>query len=147
MALSAEILIPAERAVSGRCLALTAPISFWGGVDPRSGEIIDARHPQRGKNIAGAILALPGTIGSSSASAVLLELVHAGKAPAALLMDEPDAILLLGIIVAREMGWPAPPAFRLAAERQQALEGHRILLSREGAIEIDSSKRDGERHG
>jgi predicted aconitase with swiveling domain len=95
------------------CLALTAPISFWGGVDPRSGEIIDARHPQRGRSIAGTVLALPGTIGSSSASAVLLELVHAGKAPAALLMDAPDAILLLGIIVAREMGWSTPPALRL----------------------------------
>ena len=43
------------------------------------------------------MLALPGTIGSSSASAVLLELVHAGKAPAAILMTEPDAILLLGL--------------------------------------------------
>jgi predicted aconitase with swiveling domain len=134
MALSADILIPADDAVSGLCLALTAPISFWGGVDPRSGEIIDARHPQRGRNIAGTVLALPGTIGSSSASAVLLELVHAGKAPAALLMDEPDAILLLGIIVAREMGWSTPPAFRLAAGQQQALNGRKVRLARDGVL-------------
>ncbi len=133
MALTAEILIPGEDA-TGRCLALTAPISFWGGVDPRSGAIIDARHPQRGENIAGTVLALPGTIGSSSASAVLLELVHAGKAPAALLMDEPDAILLLGLVVAREMGWPTPPAFRLPARHQQALAGRQLLLSSAGAI-------------
>jgi len=132
-----EVLIPAEGAVAGTCLALSAPISFWGGVDPRSGEIIDARHPQRGRNIAGTILALPGTIGSSSASAVLLELVHAGRAPAALLMDEPDAILLLGIIVAREMGWPAPPAFRLAAARQQALDGRMVRLARDGTLTTD----------
>ena len=51
------------------------------------------------------MLFLPGTIGSSSASAVLLELVHDGRAPAALVLHEPDAILLLGLIVAREMGW------------------------------------------
>ena len=136
MALNADILISGGP-VSGPCLALTAPISFWGGVDPRSGELIDARHPQRGFNIAGTILALPGTIGSSSASAVLLELIHAGRAPAALLMDEPDAILLLGIIVAREMGWPTPSAFRLAAERQQALAGRRLTLSSTGAIEME----------
>lgn len=135
MGLTTQILLPGP-ATAGPCLALTAPISFWGGVDPRSGDIIDARHPQRGRNIAGTILALPGTIGSSSASAVLLELVHAGKAPAALLMNEPDAILLLGIIVAREMGWPTPPAFRLAAEHQQALAGRRLLLSSAGAIAV-----------
>ncbi len=103
MELTAEPLIPGA-AACGPCLALSAPISFWGGVDPRSGTIIDARHPERGLCIAGTVLALPGTIGSSSASAVLLELVHAGKAPAALLLDAPDAILLLGLVVAREMG-------------------------------------------
>ncbi|AMJ60476.1 aconitase X swivel domain-containing protein [Bosea sp. PAMC 26642] len=133
MELTADILIPGE-AVSGPCLALTAPISFWGGIDPRSGTIIDARHPQRGECIAGTVLALPGTIGSSSASAVLLELVHAGKAPAAILMDAPDAILLLGLIVAREMGWPVPPAMRVSASEQGNLAGHRLLLSKAGTI-------------
>ncbi|WP_336814369.1 aconitase X swivel domain-containing protein [Bosea sp. MMO-172] len=135
MELKAEILLPGD-AVAGTCLALTAPISFWGGVDPASGVIIDARHPERGQNIAGRILALPGTIGSSSASAVLLELVHAGKAPAALLMDAPDAILLLGLVVAREMGWPTPPAFRLPAAEQQTLADRRIAISAEGRISV-----------
>lgn len=131
--LNAQVLIPGLQ-VSGRCLALTAPISFWGGVDPRSGTIIDARHPQLGEEIAGTVLALPGTIGSSSASAVLLELVHAGKAPAALLMDAPDAILLLGLVVAAEMGWPTPPALRLPAAEQAALAGRWLLLSGDGKI-------------
>lgn len=133
MVLSAEILIPGP-AVAARCLALSAPISFWGGVDPRSGAIIDARHPQRGFGIAGLVLALPGTIGSSSASAVLLELVHAGKAPAAILMHEPDAILLLGLIVAREMGWPVPQALQLAATQQAALDGRMLRLPGDGTI-------------
>jgi predicted aconitase with swiveling domain len=135
MALTAEPLLPGE-AVTGTCLALTAPISFWGGVDPASGTIIDARHPERGQNIAGKILALPGTIGSSSASAVLLELVHAGKAPAALLMDAPDAILLLGLVVAREMGWPTPPAWRLPATDQAALANRELTISAEGLMTI-----------
>lgn len=133
MVLTAEILIPGGP-VSGECLALSAPISFWGGVDPRSGLIIDARHPERGQSVAGKILALPGTIGSSSASAVLLELVHAGHAPAALLMDAPDAILLLGLVVAREMGWSTPPALRLPAARQRELHGRELGLSADGII-------------
>jgi len=134
--LKPEILLPGGPA-DGPCLALSAPISFWGGVDPKSGRIIDARHPERGRDIAGTILALPGTIGSSSASAVLLELIHAGRAPAALLMDAPDAILLLGLVVAREMGWPTPPAFRLPAAEQKPLSGRRLMISEEGVIRAE----------
>lgn len=115
-------------AARGRGLALTAPISFWGGVDPRSGRIVDVRHPQHGALVAGAVLMLPGTIGSSSASAVLLELVHRGLAPAAILMPEPDAILLLGLLAAGEMGWSHPPAYRLARELQAGLDGVGIAI-------------------
>jgi uncharacterized protein len=106
-----EVLIPGP-AASARPLILTAPISFWGGVDPKTSRIADVRHPQHGLPIAGTILMLPGTIGSSSASAVLLELIHRNIAPAAIIMRQADAILLLGILVAREMGWATPGAYR-----------------------------------
>jgi uncharacterized protein len=112
-----EVLTPAP-AVSACPLILTAPISFWGGVDPKTAKIADVRHPQHGADIAGTILFIPGTIGSSSASAILLELIHRGIAPAALVLREPDAILLLGVIVAREMGWKKIGAFRwVSAEK------------------------------
>lgn len=109
--LTLETLVPGP-AASGPVLALTAPISFWGGVDPKTSAIADVRHPQHGTLIAGTILYLPGTIGSSSASAVLLELIHRDIAPAAIILKEPDAILLLGVLVAREMGWVTPAAYR-----------------------------------
>lgn len=108
-----ETLVPGP-ATTGPVLALTAPISFWGGVDPKTSVIADVRHPQHGTPISGTILYLPGTIGSSSASAVLLELIHRGIAPAAIILMEPDAILLLGVLVAREMGWAAPAAYKSA---------------------------------
>jgi uncharacterized protein len=133
MVLTAKALLPGP-AATAKALVLSAPISFWGGVDPATGDIIDARHPERGKNIAGCILALPGTIGSSSASAVLLELVHAGKAPAVILIDEPDAILLLGLVVAREMGWKTPAAWQLSKDDQQQLMGQRITVAANGTI-------------
>ena len=69
------------------------------------------------------MLFVPGTIGSSSAAAVLLELVHGGHAPAAIVLDEPDAILLLGLIVAREMGWPTPVAVRLDRDLHGPFDG------------------------
>ena len=133
MDLIANPLLPGP-AVTAKALVLSAPISFWGGVDPATGNIIDARHPDRGRNIAGSVLALPGTIGSSSASAVLLELVHAGKAPAVILINEPDAILLLGLVVAREMGWTTPAAWQLSKDDQKQLKGRRITVAANGTI-------------
>ena len=132
MRLQADILIDGP-ACCGEALVLAAPISFWGGVDPFTGNIIDARHPDRGQNITGKVLCLPGTIGSSSASAVLLELVRTRLAPAAIILHEPDAILLLGLIVAREMGWATPIALKLDRDVQKSLVG-RIEIADSGTV-------------
>jgi len=131
-----EVLV-AGRAGEGEALVLSAPISFWGGVDPASGRIADVRHPEHGASVAGRILMLPGTIGSSSASAVLLELVHNGHAPAAIVMHEPDAILLLGLIVAREMGWDTPVAIRLDATQHARVAGRRVAVDGEGRLTVE----------
>lgn len=132
--MKAEILIASAGAATGALLKLSAPISFWGGVDPATGDIIDARHPQCGVNIAGKVLALPGTIGSSSSSSVLLELVRTGHAPAALLLVEPDAILLLGLVVAQDMGWPTPPALRCERSDFAALTAGAYAITTDGDI-------------
>lgn len=87
----------------GAALVLDEPLSFWGGIDPATGEVIDVRHPQRGANVAGRVLVMPSGRGSSSSSSVLAESVRAGTAPAAIVLAEPDPILALGAIVAREL--------------------------------------------
>ncbi len=134
-ALQAQILVAGD-AGKGEALVLTAPISFWGGVDPKSGTIADVRHPQHGMTISGKVLFLPATIGSSSASAVLMELVHNGHAPAALILHEPDAILLLGLIVAREMGWRTPVAVKLGRQGFDAFINRFVDVSAEGAVAL-----------
>ena len=130
---NAEVLLPGP-STTATALALTAPISFWGGVDPKTGVIADTRHPQSGQSIAGRVLLVPGTVGSSSAAAILLELVHAGLAPAAMVLHEPDAILLLGLIVAKEMGWQTPIALRLDRAQFAALQSSELFVSGTGAI-------------
>jgi predicted aconitase with swiveling domain len=130
-----EILV-AGKAGSGPALVLSGPISFWGGVDAKTGTIADVRHPQHGQPIAGRVLFLPATIGSSSASAVLMELVHNGNAPAALVLHEPDAILLLGLIVAKEMGWQTPVAVRLDRGHFADFAGGEVSVSAEGLLEV-----------
>lgn len=128
-----HVLVPGP-AVQGLGLVLAAPISFWGGVDPRTGRVIDVRHPQHGLDIAGRVLFLPGTIGSSSASAVLLELVHAERAPAAIVLHQADAILLLGLIVAREMGWQAPIALRIGRDEHRQFSDRDVSVSADGLV-------------
>jgi predicted aconitase with swiveling domain len=135
VALQARILIAGE--AQGRVLRLQQPISFWGGVDPASGRIIDARHPDRGAEIAGRLLCLPGMIGSSSASAVLLELLRGGCAPAALILGEVDAILALGVLVAREMGYGSIPVLELGRADQARLpQGAEMEVSHDGEIHL-----------
>lgn len=118
-------------------LKLARPISFWGGVDPKSGRISDPRHPDHDRAIAGRILVLPGMIGSSSSSYIMLELMAIGRAPAALVLAEPDAILGLGVVVAREMAYGSIPVLVLPRAAQGALQsGARAKIDEEGRIEI-----------
>ena len=108
-------LIPGEG--RGPLLRLTHPISFWGGVEPTRGRIVDPRHPEFDFSIAGTVLALPAAVGSSSSSAIMLELLREGTAPAAILMGKADAILALGAVVGREIGYDPIPILEIAPDR------------------------------
>ena len=127
-----RVLIEGEAA--GPLLRLAAPLSFWGGVDPETGRITDASHPQCGMAIGGTVLALPATRGSSSSSSIMLELLSRGIAPAALILGEADAILTLGVVVGKEMGYGAIPVIELAAEAQRALPSGMVSVARDGVI-------------
>lgn len=130
-----EVLIAGTAEAPVLCLG--KPISFWGGVDPYSGRITDPRHPNHGAVIGGSVLVLPGTIGSSSSSAVMLELMAGGHAPAALVLAEPDAILVLGVVVAREMGYGAIPALIVRREDQAAFAGAtRAAIAEDGSVSV-----------
>lgn len=130
--LRGKVLI--DGTAEGRVLRLAQPISFWGGVDPVSARVIDARHPDRGASVAGRVLCLPGMIGSSSASAVMLELLRLGIAPAALLLGEIDAILALGVVVGREMGYRTMPVLELGPAEQACLPQDALVRVEQGGL-------------
>ena len=90
-------------AAAGVVFVLDEPISIWGGLDPESGELIDRRHPQSGAMLTGRVLVLPAGRGSSSSASVLAEAIRIGTAPAAIVLGEPDDIILLGALVAQEL--------------------------------------------
>jgi uncharacterized protein len=97
----ARVLVPGE--ATGEVLVLAEPLSFWGGLDPETGTLIDSHHPQVGTMLRGKVLVMPSGRGSSSSSYVLAEAIRAGTAPVAVVLGEADAIVALGSIVAGEL--------------------------------------------
>jgi predicted aconitase with swiveling domain len=84
-------------------LVLSAPLSFWGGIDVGTGRIIDRSHPDLGRSITGRILVMPGGRGSSSSSSVLAETIRCGTGPAGIILSIPDPILTVGALVAQAL--------------------------------------------
>lgn len=129
-----RVLVAGE--AEGRLMRLGAPISFWGGVDPATGRVADPRHPDHGRSIAGTVLLVGEAVGSSSSSAVMLELLRGGVAPAAVLMGRADAILALGVVVARELGHPTIPVLEMPSEvLAGAPEGTPLRVHADGRVE------------
>jgi len=83
----------------GPLLVSPAPISFLSGVDPESGIIIEKGHPLQGTGIAGTVLAFPYGKGSTVGSYVLYALSRNGRAPAAIINTEAEAIIATGAII------------------------------------------------
>jgi predicted aconitase with swiveling domain len=95
-------------------LRLEKPLSFWGGVDADTGRVIATRHPQQHQLLAGQIIALERSIGSSSGSSVLLELLDQGCGPLGIILRHADEILALAALVAREIGIASIPVIQVS---------------------------------
>nr|WP_290129070.1 aconitase family protein [Hoeflea alexandrii] len=113
----------------GDVLTCREGLSFWGGVDPDTGRIIDTHHPDHGAMLAGRIVLMPTSRGSCSGSGVLLQLARNGKAPAALVFREAEDILTLGAIISARLFDRPIAVLRLPAETYEA-------LSRAAEVEI-----------
>lgn len=95
-----QILVPGE--ARGEVAASERMLSFWGGVDPLTGIVIDQRHPLHGVSLAGKIVVLPKGKGSSTGSYVMLDALVEGVGPAGILMNKVDEIISLGAVVYHE---------------------------------------------
>jgi len=135
----AEQLIAGRVVVAGRAdgdaLVTSEPLSFWGGYDFHTGEIIDRHHPLAGVHAAGRVLAVPFSKGSSTTTAVLLEAVRAGTAPAAILTTGVDSFFALASIVADVMYGKSFPVIALEpADFGTLRTGERLSVGADGII-------------
>jgi predicted aconitase with swiveling domain len=137
VSVQAEVVIPGE--LSATVLATSEPLSFWGGYDAATGEIVDRRHPLSGANASGKVFAVPFTKGSSTTTAVLLESIRTGHCPAAIVSRGTDSFLALASIVADEMyGSPIPLLAVSAEDFARFRTGQTVTIHRDGTIEIDT---------
>ena len=122
----------------GLALVSREPLSFWGGYDWKTGEIIDRRHPLSGEIAKDKILAIPFTRGSSTTTAVLLESIRAKTAPAAIITTGADFFFALASVVAEEMYSMSIPLMALSdSDFAQLQTGDRIELDAKGKVIVN----------
>ncbi len=115
----------------GEALITSEPITFLGGVDPKSGRVVERGHELEGKCVAGKVLVFPKGKGSTVGSYVIYGLRRSGLAPAAIINDEAEEMVATGAIVAKIPmldSLPNKSAFR---------NGMRLLVNAdEGYVEV-----------
>lgn len=98
MQLLARIIFSGQ--ASGKALVTSQAISFFGGVDPDTGIVVERSHELEGHSVAGKVLVFPTGKGSTVGSYTLYRLKHNGLAPAAIVNAQCETITAVGCIIA-----------------------------------------------
>ena len=125
----------------GAALVSKEPLSFWGGISPRTGEVIDRRHDLSGSIVSGKVFVFPAGKGSSTSSATLMESIRTGVAPAAIINLSVDPILALGSIVADELYHQTIPIVVLPVDDFLSIrQDDYLVINPDGKILIDEQR-------
>lgn len=131
-----EMLVDGE--ASGDLLVLSEGLSFWGGLDPTTGLIIDRQHPEHGACVTDAVLVLPAPRGSTAAPGALLECLAAGKGPAAIILGQSDPTAVAAVLAAAMIDLPTIPVARLPGQGTLHMlpNGHSVRICR-GLLQLN----------
>ena len=86
--------------VEGEAIVSPEPIGFYGGIDPKTGIVIEKGHPLEGQSVTGKVLVFPCGKGSTVGSYVIYGLEKNGVGPAAIVNEETETIVATGVILA-----------------------------------------------
>ena len=115
---------------TGDALVSPVPLSFYGGVDARTGVVTEQGHPLEGRCVKGRVLVFPGGKGSTVGSYVIYGLKKNGVAPAAIVNAQTETIVATGAILA---DIPCVDGIEVAAIR----DGERLIVDAEaGTVEV-----------
>jgi predicted aconitase/predicted aconitase with swiveling domain len=136
VAITGRVLVSGS--AEGDVLFTDTALSFWGGADAVTGEIIDRHHPLSGERLTGRVLALPTSRGSCTGSGVILELILNGQGPAAIVLEHPEAIITLGVIVAEEVFGRSIPVIAVGREAFAELKAAKRIRINDAVAGIGS---------
>lgn len=135
--IQAKVIVQGE--AKGTALVSKMPLSFWGGVEPHSGEVIDVHHDLAGQVISGSVLLIPEGRGSCSGSGIMLEMIRLRTSPAALVMEEAEPIISLGSVMGYELYHRGVPIYTVSkAEYESISTGDVITVGRDGKLTVES---------
>lgn len=118
---------PGLESVEGTALVSKTPLSFYGGIDAKSGTVIEKGHELEGENVRDMILVFPNGKGSTVGSYVIYGLKKNGFAPKAIINRETETIVATGVILAG-----IPCVDRIYAERMES--GLRVRVTAAGEV-------------
>ena len=128
--LRGRILVGGE--VVGEALVSREPISFYGGVKPESGLIVERGHPLEGLKVSGKILVFPYGKGSTVGAYVLYAMAKYGTAPKAIINREAEPVVVAGCILA-----DIPLLDRFNLDPVEAIStGDIVRIRRDGNVEV-----------
>jgi predicted aconitase with swiveling domain len=113
---------------TGKTLVTSMGISFYGGVDPESGCVVEKGHELEGQSIAGRVLIFPTGKGSTVGSYTLFRLKKAGLAPAAIINAESETITAVGCIISDIPCVDHIPIERIKTGMQARVDGESGLV-------------------
>jgi predicted aconitase/predicted aconitase with swiveling domain len=133
-----EPILFVENEAKGQIFTCSESLSFWGGVDPNTGKIIDSHHPNHGSSLTGKIVLMPSSRGSCSGSGVLLQLARNNIAPAAIVFTEAEEILTLGAIIATKLFDSPVAILRLPAKIYEELSAASFAEIKHDTLEFSN---------
>lgn len=113
---------------TGTTLVSSAPLSFYGGVDPASGRVVERGHPLAGRSVAGRVLVMPTGKGSTVGSYALYRMARAGTAPAAIVCAACDTVVAVGAILGEIPCIDGVDVGRIPDGRLAAVRGEEVTL-------------------
>jgi predicted aconitase with swiveling domain len=117
----------------GEALVSRDPVSFYGGIDPDTGIVVEPGHACEGQNISGKVFIFPTGKGSTVGSYVIYRMKKQGTAPAAIVNVVTEAILVTGCVISG-----IPLVDRLEVDPLKVLRSGMRLCVRgdEGIVEV-----------
>lgn len=131
--IKARVLIAGS--ADGLALVLDDTLSFWGGFNPKNGEIIDVHHPQYRQLVGGKILCIPQSKGSAGTPGGIAETLRNGSGPLAFVLGERDVNISVGTLVANRLYDMNIPVLEISCEQMRQIKtGEAISIDRNGTL-------------